>query len=161
MSLFQVPLKDSSIDIAVFCLSLMGTNLSSYLLEANRVLKHKWVPALISLKQGLTNLKFHQLAQWVYTFRSSFIYPIISGQAKAKGIYAFQIDICPGYPGNGFVRPCRCGLSLRSFSFPPVFFLCVCVCVCVCVWRGMVWRGGGDEFVLFYEKASNCHSWLV
>lgn len=35
----KVPLKDSSVDIAIFCLSLMGTNLSSYLLEANRVLK--------------------------------------------------------------------------------------------------------------------------
>ena len=37
----QVPLKDSTVDIAVFCLSLMGTNLSSYLREANRVLKPK------------------------------------------------------------------------------------------------------------------------
>lgn len=35
----HTPLKDSSIDVAVFCLSLMGTNLNDYLLEANRVLK--------------------------------------------------------------------------------------------------------------------------
>ncbi|XP_068963968.1 ribosomal RNA-processing protein 8 isoform X2 [Petaurus breviceps papuanus] len=35
----QVPLKDESVDIAVFCLSLMGTNLSDFLKEANRVLK--------------------------------------------------------------------------------------------------------------------------
>lgn len=35
----HVPLKDSSVDVAVFCLSLMGTNLKDYLLEANRVLK--------------------------------------------------------------------------------------------------------------------------
>lgn len=32
-------LFSGSIDIAVFCLSLMGTNLSSYIREANRVLK--------------------------------------------------------------------------------------------------------------------------
>ncbi|XP_076252206.1 ribosomal RNA-processing protein 8 [Rhynchophorus ferrugineus] len=36
----HVPLSDFSVDIAVFCLSLMGTNLRDYLLEANRVLKN-------------------------------------------------------------------------------------------------------------------------
>lgn len=35
----HVPLEDQSVDVAVFCLSLMGTNLHDYLLEANRVLK--------------------------------------------------------------------------------------------------------------------------
>lgn len=35
----HVPLKDRSVDIAVFCLSLMGTNLTDFLKEANRVLK--------------------------------------------------------------------------------------------------------------------------
>lgn len=35
----QTPLESSSIDVAVFCLSLMGTNFSSYLQEAHRVLK--------------------------------------------------------------------------------------------------------------------------
>uniref|UniRef100_A0A671SKR5 Ribosomal RNA-processing protein 8 n=1 Tax=Sinocyclocheilus anshuiensis TaxID=1608454 RepID=A0A671SKR5_9TELE len=32
----QVPLCDSTVDIAVFCLSLMGTNLGEFLAEANR-----------------------------------------------------------------------------------------------------------------------------
>ena len=32
-------LEPSSVDIAVFCLSLMGTNLRDYIKEANRVLK--------------------------------------------------------------------------------------------------------------------------
>lgn len=32
-------LQAASTDIAVFCLSLMGTNLSGYICEANRVLK--------------------------------------------------------------------------------------------------------------------------
>ncbi|XP_045204422.2 uncharacterized protein NMB1333-like [Mercenaria mercenaria] len=36
----KVPVKDGTVDIAVFCLSLMGTNLTSYLQEANRVLKN-------------------------------------------------------------------------------------------------------------------------
>ncbi|XP_055279461.1 ribosomal RNA-processing protein 8 [Moschus berezovskii] len=35
----QVPLEDESIDVAVFCLSLMGTNIRDFLQEANRVLK--------------------------------------------------------------------------------------------------------------------------
>lgn len=35
----QVPLEDESVDVAVFCLSLMGTNIRDFLQEANRVLK--------------------------------------------------------------------------------------------------------------------------
>uniref|UniRef100_A0A8C3W7D6 Ribosomal RNA-processing protein 8 n=1 Tax=Catagonus wagneri TaxID=51154 RepID=A0A8C3W7D6_9CETA len=35
----KVPLEDASVDVAVFCLSLMGTNIRDFLEEANRVLK--------------------------------------------------------------------------------------------------------------------------
>ncbi|CAN6244918.1 unnamed protein product [Urochloa humidicola] len=35
----HTPLETSSVDVAIFCLSLMGTNYPSYLEEANRVLK--------------------------------------------------------------------------------------------------------------------------
>lgn len=35
----HVPLKDASVDVAVFCLSLMGTNLRDFVAEAFRVLK--------------------------------------------------------------------------------------------------------------------------
>ncbi|CAM0945435.1 unnamed protein product [Alopecurus aequalis] len=35
----HTPLEPSSVDVAIFCLSLMGTNFPSYLQEANRVLK--------------------------------------------------------------------------------------------------------------------------
>lgn len=35
----HTPLSDDSVNVAVFCLSLMGTNLRDFLLEANRVLK--------------------------------------------------------------------------------------------------------------------------
>ncbi|XP_062909062.1 ribosomal RNA-processing protein 8 [Mobula hypostoma] len=35
----KVPLADASVDIVVFCLSLMGTNLVDFLMEANRVLR--------------------------------------------------------------------------------------------------------------------------
>uniref|UniRef100_A0A8C0A480 Ribosomal RNA-processing protein 8 n=1 Tax=Bos mutus grunniens TaxID=30521 RepID=A0A8C0A480_BOSMU len=39
VSQIKVPLEDESIDVAVFCLSLMGTNIRDFLEEANRVLK--------------------------------------------------------------------------------------------------------------------------
>ena len=35
----DVPLDDESVDVGVFCLSLMGTNWTDFLVEANRVLK--------------------------------------------------------------------------------------------------------------------------
>lgn len=38
----KTPLETNSIDVAVYCLSLMGTNLKDFFLEANRVLKNKY-----------------------------------------------------------------------------------------------------------------------
>lgn len=35
----KLPLPSQSVDVAVFCLSLMGTNLNAFVLEANRILK--------------------------------------------------------------------------------------------------------------------------
>ncbi|XP_077518725.1 uncharacterized protein LOC144128839 [Amblyomma americanum] len=35
----KVPLPNQAVDVAVFCLSLMGTNLNMFVLEANRILK--------------------------------------------------------------------------------------------------------------------------
>ena len=35
----QVPLGDESVDIVIFCLSLMGKNIGDFLIEANRILK--------------------------------------------------------------------------------------------------------------------------
>ncbi|KAE8021458.1 hypothetical protein FH972_007344 [Carpinus fangiana] len=40
----KTPLDSSVIDVAVFCLSLMGTNLASFLKEAHRVLKPWFAP---------------------------------------------------------------------------------------------------------------------
>jgi ribosomal RNA-processing protein 8 len=37
----HVPLSNTSVDIAVFCLSLMGTNAVEFLCEAHRVLRQK------------------------------------------------------------------------------------------------------------------------
>ena len=35
----KLPLENEKVDVAVFCLSLMGTNLSDYIREAHRILK--------------------------------------------------------------------------------------------------------------------------
>lgn len=35
----HTPLLSSSMDVAVYCLALMGTDLTQYLVEANRILK--------------------------------------------------------------------------------------------------------------------------
>jgi hypothetical protein len=35
----KTPLSDGSVDIVVYCLSLMGTNLGDFFREANRILK--------------------------------------------------------------------------------------------------------------------------
>jgi ribosomal RNA-processing protein 8 len=37
----NVPLNSNSIDIAVFCLSLMGINVVEFLCEAHRILKNR------------------------------------------------------------------------------------------------------------------------
>lgn len=37
----HTPLLANSVHVVVFCLSLMGSNLSDYIIEANRVLKNK------------------------------------------------------------------------------------------------------------------------
>jgi ubiquinone/menaquinone biosynthesis C-methylase UbiE len=60
----HVPLDDSSVDVGVFCLSLMGTNLVEYLVEANRVLRKggmlkiaEVVSRIPSLPQFLESIK--------------------------------------------------------------------------------------------------------
>lgn len=39
----KVPLQNNSVHVVVFCLSLMGTNLNSFILEANRILKQQGI----------------------------------------------------------------------------------------------------------------------
>lgn len=47
----NVPLADKSLDIAIYCLALMGTNWSEFIVESNRCLKlngQLWVLSLFS-----------------------------------------------------------------------------------------------------------------
>ncbi|XP_034405051.1 ribosomal RNA-processing protein 8 [Cyclopterus lumpus] len=53
----NVPLCDGSVDIAVFCLSLMGTNLADFLAEANRVLKRGGVLKIAEVASRFENVR--------------------------------------------------------------------------------------------------------
>lgn len=51
------PLNDQSVDIAVYCLSLMGTNLKDYLLEANRVLRPNGLVMIAEIQSRFDDLR--------------------------------------------------------------------------------------------------------
>ncbi|XP_019744570.1 ribosomal RNA-processing protein 8 [Hippocampus comes] len=53
----HVPLPDRSVDIGVFCLSLMGTNLAAFLVEANRVLKKGGVLKIAEVASRFDNVR--------------------------------------------------------------------------------------------------------
>lgn len=49
----HVPLKNCCLDIAIFCLALMGTNWSEFIIESNRCLKSNgllWVSFILFTK---------------------------------------------------------------------------------------------------------------
>ena len=52
---WQTPLVSKSVNVAVFCLSLMGTNYQTYIEESNRVLK----PGFVFFCLILTSLGGH------------------------------------------------------------------------------------------------------
>uniref|UniRef100_A0A915IL12 Ribosomal RNA-processing protein 8 n=1 Tax=Romanomermis culicivorax TaxID=13658 RepID=A0A915IL12_ROMCU len=53
----DVPLEDESVDVAVYCLSLMGTNLRDYIVEANRILKPKGILKIAEIFSRLPSVR--------------------------------------------------------------------------------------------------------
>uniref|UniRef100_A0AC34RIB9 Ribosomal RNA-processing protein 8 n=1 Tax=Panagrolaimus sp. JU765 TaxID=591449 RepID=A0AC34RIB9_9BILA len=53
----HLPLEAESVDVVVFCLSLMGTNLSDFLREANRILKEGGRVFIAEVWSRFSNLK--------------------------------------------------------------------------------------------------------
>ncbi|XP_046395672.1 ribosomal RNA-processing protein 8 [Ischnura elegans] len=53
----HTPLSTSSVDVAVFCLSLMGSNLSDYIREANRVLKVGGILKIAEVESRFDNVE--------------------------------------------------------------------------------------------------------
>nr|CAD7197033.1 unnamed protein product [Timema douglasi] len=52
----HTPLPSDSVDVAVFCLSLMGTNLVDYIMEANRVLKQDGILKIAEVESRFDNI---------------------------------------------------------------------------------------------------------
>ena len=46
----HVPLSNESVDIVVFCLSLMGTNIGDFILEASRILKPNGILKIVEVR---------------------------------------------------------------------------------------------------------------
>nr|XP_006628334.1 PREDICTED: ribosomal RNA-processing protein 8 [Lepisosteus oculatus]XP_015197289.1 PREDICTED: ribosomal RNA-processing protein 8 [Lepisosteus oculatus] len=53
----HVPLPDGSVDIAIFCLSLMGTNIGDFVVEANRVLVKSGILMIAEVASRFENVR--------------------------------------------------------------------------------------------------------
>ncbi|CAJ0585126.1 unnamed protein product, partial [Mesorhabditis spiculigera] len=53
----KLPIEDGTADIAIFCLSLMGTNLAEYIREARRCLKENGILKIAEVSSRFTNTK--------------------------------------------------------------------------------------------------------
>ncbi|KAK1900404.1 Ribosomal RNA-processing protein 8 [Dissostichus eleginoides] len=83
----NVPLPDRSVDIAVFCLSLMGTNLADFLAEANRVLKIGGV-----LKIAEVASRFENVRNFV-TGLASLGFKLLSKDSENKNTHFYSFEL--------------------------------------------------------------------
>ncbi|KAG8001871.1 Ribosomal RNA-processing protein 8 [Nibea albiflora] len=90
----DVPLRDGSVDIAVFCLSLMGTNLADFLAEANRVLKMGGV-----LKIAEVASRFDNVRSFV-TALANLGFKMVSKDAENTHFYSFELVKIGNAPEN-------------------------------------------------------------
>ncbi|KAM6987569.1 uncharacterized protein rrp8 [Tautogolabrus adspersus] len=99
----NVPLPDRSVDIAVFCLSLMGTNLADFLAEANRVLKMGGVLQIAEVAS-----RFENVRNFV-TGLANLGFKMVSKDTENTHFYTFELVKSGGAPEN--VK--KFGLELR------------------------------------------------
>ncbi|XP_054452649.1 ribosomal RNA-processing protein 8 [Anoplopoma fimbria] len=99
----DVPLRDGSVDIAVFCLSLMGTNLADFLVEANRVLKKGGV-----LKIAEVASRFENVRNFIAAL-ASLGFKIVSKDTESTHFYSFELMKTGDAPEN--IK--KFGLELR------------------------------------------------
>ncbi|XP_039987248.1 ribosomal RNA-processing protein 8 [Xiphias gladius] len=90
----NVPLGDCSVDIAVFCLSLMGTNLADFLAEANRVLKMRGV-----LKIAEVASRFDNVRSFI-TAMASLGFKMVSKDTENSHFYSFEFVKTGDAPEN-------------------------------------------------------------
>ncbi|XP_068571355.1 ribosomal RNA-processing protein 8 [Cebidichthys violaceus] len=99
----DVPLRDGSVDIAVFCLSLMGTNLADFLAEANRVLKKGGV-----LKIAEVASRFENVRNFVAAL-ASLGFKMVTKDTESTHFYSFELMKTGEAPEN--IK--KFGLQLR------------------------------------------------
>ncbi|KAK2881258.1 hypothetical protein Q8A67_018526 [Cirrhinus molitorella] len=99
----KVPLHDSTVDIAVFCLSLMGTNLGDFLAEANRVLVMGGV-----LKIAEVASRFENERSFISAL-SSLGFKLVNKDTENSHFYSFEFIKTGKASGN--VK--KVGLQLR------------------------------------------------
>jgi len=65
----NVPLECASVDVVVFCLSLMGTNLSDFICEAHRILVPKGILKITEICSRIDNVDLFTQSLCSYGFR--------------------------------------------------------------------------------------------
>ncbi|XP_036929295.1 ribosomal RNA-processing protein 8 isoform X2 [Acanthopagrus latus] len=90
----NVPLRDATVDIAVFCLSLMGTNLADFLAEANRVLKMGGVLKIAEVASRFENVRSFM------TGLANLGFKIVSKDAENTHFYSFELVKMGNAPEN-------------------------------------------------------------
>ncbi|XP_073340425.1 uncharacterized protein rrp8 [Pagrus major] len=90
----NVPLRDASVDIAVFCLSLMGTNLADFLAEANRVLKMGGVLKIAEVASRFENVRSFM------TGLANLGFKLVSKDSENTHFYSFELLKTGNAPEN-------------------------------------------------------------
>ncbi|XP_051963715.1 ribosomal RNA-processing protein 8-like [Xyrauchen texanus] len=99
----KVPLRESTVDIAVFCLSLMGTNLGDFLAEANRVLVMGGILKIAEVASRFENVRLFISAL------SSLGFKLVNKDTENSHFYSFEFIKTGKAPEN--VR--KAGLQLK------------------------------------------------
>ncbi|XP_056296830.1 ribosomal RNA-processing protein 8 [Pseudoliparis swirei] len=99
----NVPLRDGCVDVAVFCLSLMGTNLADFLAEANRVLKKGGVLKIAEVASRFENVRNFISALAGLGFK------LVNQDTKSTHFYSFELLKTGDTPEN--IK--KFGLQLR------------------------------------------------
>ena len=81
----QVPLRDNTVDVAIFCLSLMGTNFLRFIREACRYTKLQYPPFVIDLEL------IDSGEIWIAEIKSRFLDP--SFESFIKGLQGMGLRL--------------------------------------------------------------------
>ncbi|XP_068230051.1 ribosomal RNA-processing protein 8-like [Palaemon carinicauda] len=101
----HTPLQSNSIDVAVFCLSLMGTNIRDFILEANRVLKKGGILKIAEVESRINKPKLFVDQVKKYGFNCTY--------SDTSTKYFFMFDFKKGFNVNKkdvpdiILKPCK------------------------------------------------------